>query len=63
VVRRAERAVWKAIEAGVDQSPVCAVYLNRLSDLMFVLARLANVSRGGDVKWIPAANRRQTLSQ
>ena len=57
VVRRAERAVWKSIEGGVDQSPVCAVYLNRLSDLMFVLARVANVSRGGDVKWVPAGSR------
>lgn len=57
VVRRAERAVWAALEAGIDVSPVCAVYLNRLSDLMFVLARVANVSRGGDVKWVPAGSR------
>ncbi len=57
VVRRAERAVWVALEAGTDVSPVCAVYLNRLSDLLFVLARVANVPHGGDVKWVPAESR------
>lgn len=57
VVRRAERAVWTALEAGIDVSAVCAVYLNRLSDLLFVLARVANVSHGGDVKWVPAESR------
>jgi cob(I)alamin adenosyltransferase len=34
-------------------------YLNRLSDLLFVLARYANINHGGDVKWVPAANRRE----
>jgi cob(I)alamin adenosyltransferase len=57
VVRRAERAVWFALEAGIDVSAVCAIYLNRLSDLLFVLARVANVSHGGDVKWVPAGSR------
>ena len=57
VARRAERAVWAALEAGIDVSAVCAVYLNRLSDLLFVLARVANVSHGGDVKWVPAESR------
>jgi cob(I)alamin adenosyltransferase len=57
VVRRAERAVWAALESGIDVSAVCAVYLNRLSDLLFVLARVANVSHGGDVKWVPAESR------
>jgi cob(I)alamin adenosyltransferase len=70
VVRRAERATWKAIEAygtepGTGTSigginPVTAKYLNRLSDLLFVLARVANLSHGGDVKWVPGANRRAT---
>jgi cob(I)alamin adenosyltransferase len=70
VVRRAERATWHAIETyGTEPakkghndggvSPVAAKYLNRLSDLLFVLARYANIQHGGDVKWVPAANRRE----
>ena len=56
VARRAERAVWAALEAGIDVSAVCAVYLNRLSDLMFVLSRVLNRYRtdgtvGDDVYW------------
>jgi cob(I)alamin adenosyltransferase len=69
VVRRAERATWHAIEAyGTEPakkgatdggvSVLAARYLNRLSDLLFVLARYANLKHGGDVKWVPAANRR-----
>jgi len=68
VVRRAERAAWHAIEAyGTEPGKkgnaggvniVAVRYLNRLSDLLFVLARYANLSHGGDVKWVPAANRR-----
>lgn len=57
VVRRAERAVWHAHSSHSDVSLVCAVYLNRLSDLLFVLARVANVPHGGDVKWVPAESR------
>ena len=68
VVRRAERATWRAIETyGIEPakkgnpggvSPAAAKYLNRLSDLLFVLARCANLNHGGDVKWVPGANRR-----
>jgi cob(I)alamin adenosyltransferase len=70
VVRRAERATWHAIEAyGTEPakkghpnggvSITAAKYLNRLSDLLFVLARYANLKHGGDVLWVPAANRRE----
>jgi len=66
VVRRAERATWHAIEAhGIEASKpgaesgginvTAAKYLNRLSDLLFVLARVAN--SGNDVKWIPSNKR------
>lgn len=66
VVRRAERATWHAIEThGVEPSKkgadagginvLAAKYLNRLSDLLFVLARVAN--SGKDVKWIPSKTR------
>jgi hypothetical protein len=40
-------------------NPEAIRYLNRLSDLLFVLARYANINHGGDVKWVPAANRRE----
>ena len=57
VVRRAERATWRAVEAHPDTvSPLTATYLNRLSDLLFVLARYANREKG-DVLWVPGANR------
>lgn len=57
VVRRAERATWRAIEAYPDSvNPLTAKYLNRLSDLLFVLARHAN-REVGDVLWVPGANR------
>jgi len=70
VVRRAERATWHAIEQyGTEPAKkgqpngginiLAARYLNRLSDLLFVLARYANIKHGGDVKWVPAANRRE----
>ena len=53
VVRRAERATWLAIEAYQEQVNVLtAQYLNRLSDLLFVLARYLNRSHG-DKLWVP----------
>jgi cob(I)alamin adenosyltransferase len=56
VVRRAERSAWALIEADPDRTaPVPARYLNRLSDLLFILARVANPD--GDVLWTPGANR------
>ena len=58
VVRRAERSTWAALETfGEIMNPLTATYLNRLSDLLFILARLANKDAGGDVLWQPGANR------
>ncbi|OBJ05028.1 ATP:cob(I)alamin adenosyltransferase [Mycobacterium alsense] len=52
VVRRAERSAWSAVDSqpgGVSVLP--AKYLNRLSDLLFILSRAANPE--GDVLWKP----------
>jgi len=58
VTRRAERAAWLALEAHADtMNPLTAKYLNRLSDLLFILARVANQSTIGDVLWQPGATR------
>jgi cob(I)alamin adenosyltransferase len=57
VTRRAERATWHAIHSfGGGVNPLTAKYLNRLSDLLFVLARYEN-KEVGDVLWVPGANR------
>lgn len=57
VVRRAERSAWAALEAYPDSvNPVTARYLNRLSDLLFILARRANAD-AGDVLWKPGGER------
>ena len=56
VVRRAERNVWVLIEADPDRtSKETALYLNRLSDLLFILARAANPD--GDILWKPGGER------
>lgn len=70
VVRRAERSTWAAIERYGDQpapegadkgeggiNVLTAKYLNRLSDLLFILARVANLEAGGDVLWQPGGGR------
>lgn len=58
VVRRAEREVVALMEAeGVRTNPETVRYLNRLSDLLFVLGRVANGNGAGDVLWKPGANR------
>jgi cob(I)alamin adenosyltransferase len=52
VARRAERMTWALIEADPERTNTVPVrYLNRLSDLLFILARVANP--GGDVLWRP----------
>lgn len=69
IVRRAERATWAALETYGDQpapegadkgtggvNRLTATYLNRLSDLLFILARVANVETG-DVLWSPGGGR------
>ncbi|GAC85103.1 putative PduO-type ATP--cob(I)alamin adenosyltransferase [Gordonia paraffinivorans NBRC 108238] len=61
VVRRAERSAWAAVAAYPDDTSVLpAKYLNRLSDLLFILSRVANRDADGnpgDVKWVPGGNR------
>ena len=57
VARRAERAAWAAYaEHGDAMNVVAITYLNRLSDLLFILARHANRERG-DVLWKPGGER------
>ncbi len=57
VVRRAERSAWAAVAAhGETVSVLPARYLNRLSDLLFILARRAS-EPGGDLLWRPGGQR------
>ena len=70
-MRRAERSAWAAVDQhgtapaaeGTDARGVGGVnvltakYLNRLSDLLFILARIANKRIGGDVLWQPGGGR------
>ncbi len=62
VVRRAERSTWAALEVhgakaeNGSVNPLTATYLNRLSDLLFILARTAN-KEVGDVLWVPGGER------
>ena len=60
VARRAERSAWCLAEA--DEVNACALrYLNRLSDLLFILARFENPA--GDVLWRPGGDRTPTNTE
>lgn len=56
IARRAERAVIAAGRA-VPVNPAALAYLNRLSDLLFVMARVINAGWAGDILWVPGAQR------
>jgi cob(I)alamin adenosyltransferase len=58
VARRAERQAWALLDHDPERTGVLpAKYLNRLSDLLFILARFANP--GGDVLWVPGGSREE----
>ena len=61
VTRRAERAAWRCVEehgtdpeGGVNMAAV--TYLNRLSDLLFIMSRAAN-GTDGEILWVPGTDR------
>jgi cob(I)alamin adenosyltransferase len=57
ICRRAERSAWAAHEQYAESmNPLATTYLNRLSDLLFILARHAN-RENGDVLWVPGGDR------
>lgn len=58
VARRAERDTVALFDQAPAETSIETVrYLNRLSDLLFVLARVANDDGASDIKWVPGANR------
>ena len=56
VVRRCERLMTE-LAAIEDVNPIAIQYVNRLSDHLFQLARMANDEGKSDVLWVPGANR------
>lgn len=66
VVRRAERHVVALVNKEPDVSANALIYLNRLSDLLFVMARVANANGASDVLWTPgkftAAESQRTIA-
>jgi cob(I)alamin adenosyltransferase len=56
VCRRAERSVVVLMESEAV-TPAVLIYLNRLSDLMFVMARVANDDGKTDILWVPGQSR------
>jgi cob(I)alamin adenosyltransferase len=56
IARRAERSAWSLMAVDADRTnPLAPMYLNRLSDLLFILGRVANPD--GDVTWVPGGDR------
>jgi cob(I)alamin adenosyltransferase len=56
IARRAERSAWALVAVDPHRTnPLAPTYLNRLSDLLFILGRIANPD--GDVPWIPGGDR------
>lgn len=53
VTRRAERLVVELMQDEPDLNPDAMIYLNRLSDLLFVMGRVANANGTSDVLWTP----------
>jgi cob(I)alamin adenosyltransferase len=58
VTRRAERLVVELVLTEPEVNSEVMIYLNRLSDLLFVFARTANGNGKGDVLWVPGRNTR-----
>ncbi|MEA1943160.1 MAG: cob(I)yrinic acid a,c-diamide adenosyltransferase [Pseudomonadota bacterium] len=57
VCRRAERKITALAASGATVNAEALKYANRLSDLLFVMARTANLDAGGDVLWVPGKDR------
>jgi len=57
VTRRCERELVALIETGAEVNPCCLRFLNRLSDLCFVWARLCNDYGKADIRWQPGPHR------
>lgn len=57
IVRRAERKVTRLMASGAAVNENAPKYLNRLSDLLFVMARIANDEGRSDVLWVPGGQR------
>ncbi|WEK44324.1 MAG: cob(I)yrinic acid a,c-diamide adenosyltransferase [Candidatus Sphingomonas colombiensis] len=54
ISRRAERS---AVAIGSGANPQALIYLNRLSDFLFVACRVVNLRAGGDILWVPGGSR------
>jgi cob(I)alamin adenosyltransferase len=57
VTRRCERELVALIDTGAEVNPCCLRFLNRLSDLCFVWARLCNDFGRADIRWQPGPHR------